>query len=280
MGKKEVYSSDPDVQASLEAMGTAGVLADLAKKYRPRSPKAEPSVNLSSNEQIQNSSVDKDFDLIRHLTEKRDRFIRELEKLPHHRETFRKQKLENILRVKKQLQIMVKDFDRAASRLSKGSPEYQALCQQYIKRVMQGLDRESFWTYKFTTENSGGASSKEPLSYSTDDSVYYVTRSGISLRLKRSISEEGLGTVIQPFFEKIIFGLPNSELSATEPLVGSRVTEYRSNEFQDLLNQERIFGDFESMNDIYLKDGKIFFVKSNDRNPHEGDRVNEILMTR
>ncbi len=275
-----MFSEDPSVQARHEAMGTAGVLADLAEKYGPRSPKTEPPADLSPDEQIQHDASGKDFDLIRHLTQRRERFIRELEKLPHHRETFRRQELENVLGVKKKLQAMVEDFDRAASRLSEGSPAYRGLCEQYIKRVMQGLDRENFWAYKFTTENVSGIPLGPALEFSDVDSVYYITRSGISLRLKRSISEEGLGTVIQPFFEKIIFGLPDSGLSVTEPLVGSRVTEYRSKEFYDLLNQERILGDFASPNEIYVKDGKIFYVKSNDRSPHEGDRVNGILVAR
>ncbi|MFH1315224.1 MAG: hypothetical protein ABIH67_02385 [Candidatus Uhrbacteria bacterium] len=256
------------------------VMADLAKKYpRVKPLENESSQILSPEDQARLDAIGGSA-VLKHLDQKRNALLRELEQLPKHRETYKKQELESILEVERRLQGFVDEFDQTAKNLAKDSSEYQELCEQHINQVMQYLDQQNFWVHKFTTENAGGASADQPLEYSDDDSVYYVTQSGISLRIKRSASNLGLGTVIQPFFEKIIFGLPNSDLKEGRPLIGGRVKEYRSDEFREILKGDRVSEDFESTNEIYTKNGKIFFVVSNDRNPHEGDRVNQIIETR
>lgn len=275
-------SSDlsPEDKARLDAMGHDRVMAELAKKYpRVKPPETEPSSDLSPEDQARLDATGGSA-VLRHLNQKRDTLLRELERLPKHRETYKKRELESILEVEKRLQGFVDEFDQITKKIPKDSSEYQELCEQYINQVIQYLDQQNFWNHKFTTENAGGASADQPLEYSDDDSVYYVTQSGISLRLKRSISNLGLRTVIQPFHEKIIFGLPNSDLKEDKPLIGGRVKEYRSDEFREILKGDRVSEDFTSTNEIYTKNGKIFFVASNDRNPHEGDRVNQILETR
>lgn len=256
------------------------VMADLAKKYGLVKPtETESSSDLSPEDQARFEATG-GAAVLKQLDQRRDAFLRELEKLPKHRETYKKQELESIREVEKYLQGFVDEFNQTAKKLAKDSSKYQEFCEQYINQVIQYLDQQDFWTYKFTTENAGGASSDQPLTYSTDDSVYYTTQSGISLRVKRAASDLGLGTVIQPFHEKIVFGLPNSDLKEANPLIGGRVTEYRSDEFRKVLHGDSVTEDFESTNEIYTKNGKIFFVASNDPRPHEGDRVNRILITR
>lgn len=282
MESKKSSGVSPEDQARLDAMGTERVLADLSAKYQPVNPdEVAPLSDLSKEDQARLDAT-RGLTVLEQLREKRNALMRELESLPRHRETYQKQELEVVVRVNKQLQGFVDNFNLGVTKqtLSLGSPEYQSLCKQYIEQVMRYLDQEHFWAHKFTTENTGGASSSQPLESSADDSVYYTTRSGISLRLKRSVSDRGLGVVIQPFYEKIIFELPDSRLKLEEPKIGTRVTEYRSDEFRDLLKRGEVSNDFVSTNEIFLKDGKIFLVSSNDQKPHEGDRVNNILETR
>ncbi|MBU1033063.1 MAG: hypothetical protein ABII13_02160 [Patescibacteria group bacterium] len=280
MDKKKSFGESPEDQARLESMGTNRVLKDLAKKYKPANPtEVEPSSDLSPEDQARFEAIGGSA-VLEHLKQRRNKFLKELEQLPKQRETYKKQELEAIFEVEKRLQVFIKEFDQAAAIFSKGSPEYKALCEKYIEQVMQILDQGDFWAYKFTTEDSGGAASDQPFEFTDQDSVYYMTQSGISLRLKRSVSELGLGVVIQPFYEKIVFGQSDSDVKDTEPQIGGRVTEFRSAEFCDLLNGDEVSGDLESTNEIYLKDGKIFFVNSNDPKPHEGDRVNRILEVR
>lgn len=267
-------------RARLDAMGHDGLRADLAKKYkRVKSPETEPASDLSPEDKARLDATG-GLAVIRLLNQKRDALLRELDRLPKYRETYKKRELQSILEVEKRIQGFLDEFNHATRGVANDSYEYQELCERYIDRVIQYLDQQNFWAHKFTTENAGGALADQPLEYSSNDSLYYVTQSGISLRLKRSASNLGLGTVIQPFHDKIIFSLPNSDLSEDKPLVGSRVKEYRSDEFREILNGDDVSEDFTSTNEIYTKNGKIFFVASNDRAPHEGDRVNRILETR
>lgn len=280
MDKKRQFDMSPEDKSRLDAMGHDRLMADLAKKYpRVKPPETESSSDLSPTDQARFEAMG-GSSILKQLNERRDTLLRELEQLPKHRETYKRQELEAILEVEKRLQGFIDEFDQATKNLAKDSSEYQELCEQYINQVIQFLDQENFWAYKFTTENTGGAASDQPLEHSNDDSVYYTTQSGISLRIKRSASDLGLGTVIQPFHEKIVFGLSNSDLKEEVPQIGGRVTEYRSDEFRDVLKGDHVSEDFKSTNEIYTKDGKIFFVASNDPKPHIGDRVNKILETR
>jgi hypothetical protein len=256
------------------------VMADLAKKYRlDRPTNTEQPSDLSPEVKARLDAMGHDR-VMADIFQKRDARLQELERLPKHRETYKKEELESIREVEKHLKEFVDEFDQKTKNLVNDSFGYQQLCKQYINQVIQFLDHENFWAYKFTTENTGGASYDQPLEYSDDDSVYYTTQSGISLRIKQSASDLGLRTVIQPFHEKIIFDLPNSDLKEDKPLIGGRVKEYRSDEFRDILKGDRVSEDFTSTNEIYTKNGKVFFVESNDQNPHEGDRINQILETR
>lgn len=266
MDTKKTSGISQEDQARLNAMGHDRVMADLARKYK------QPIVE--DNAPPKKAS---EFSVMDHLKQRRDNFLRELDGLPKHRETYRKSELESIIEVEKRLRDFIANFDQATVNLPEKSTEYQAICERYIEQVLRYLDQQSFWTYKLTTEDSGGASFDQPLEYTDHDSVYYVTQSGISLRLKRSVSGLGLGTVIQPFYEKIVFKMPNTDLKETEPHIGAQVTEYRSNEFAEVVKSGKVSKDIESSNEIYTKDGKVFFVASNDPRPHIGDRVNKIF---
>lgn len=203
-------------------------------------------------------------------------FDAELAGLPRRRDRHSSEEMEIIRNLKKELDQFVKLFNDKAKELAVGSVEYIALCDHYIRLVILALNQHSFWKYKFTTENVSGIYGNQ-LKHTSDDSLYYVTQGGISLRLKRSAFVEGLAAVIQPFFEKIIFKSPETGLISEVPIVGSFVIEYRSDEFMVMIDRDAAAVDFESPNQIYIKDGRIFYIKSNDRYSHIGDRVNGIL---
>jgi hypothetical protein len=277
MGRERPFEINPEDKSRLETMGHDSLMENLAKKYPQVEPgETESSPELSPEDRARFEAMGGSA-ILEQLKQRQNALIRELEQLPKYRETYTKQEVEAIIDVEKQLQGFIDNFNQVTKDLAKESPRYREICNQYIDQVLQYLDQTAFWTYKFTTENAGGASSDQPLEHSADDSVYYVTQSGISLRLKRSASDLGLRTVIQPFYEKIIFGLPDSDLKEDKPQVGSRVIEYRSNEFHEILKSGKVSQDFESPNEIYTKTGKIFFVASNDPRPHVGDRVNQLL---
>lgn len=273
MDRKKPSDVTPEQQERLDRMSTTGLIQELQKKYGLTKVAVNTALKIPEDSQMGTETL---VDL---LNKKRDRLLLELSKLPVHHEIYSRQELMSIVKVNKRLLGFIEDFNLTTKYFSKGSPEYKKQCDRYIERVIEYLDSENFWAYKFTTENAGGAPSSEPLSFDIDDSLYYTTQTGISLRLKRSISDRGLDDVIQPFYETITFVLPDSSLMVAKPMVGAHVREYRSEEFRTILNIGQIEEDFESPNEIYLKDGKIFFVNSN-LGPHEGDRVNKILKTR
>jgi len=75
-----------------------------------------------------------------------------------------------------------------------------------ISQAIKYLDNLSIWQYKFKSgEQETELSKRHSISRPYKDSTYYVTDSGLSLRLKTTRIWNGFSKIRQPIFEKIFF---------------------------------------------------------------------------
>ncbi|PIZ00755.1 hypothetical protein COY62_01190 [bacterium (Candidatus Howlettbacteria) CG_4_10_14_0_8_um_filter_40_9] len=217
-------------------------------------------------------------DILKDLSDQKHLLEKELETLPQSTETFTAQELQQIVHTKQHLSENIARFNQEAQQMMAQPIEYGALCDQFIEKTTKYLDSLDMWTAKFSTECSGGRS-EGPLETTPDDSVYYMTSKGISLRLKKANRGKGLGQVIQPFFEKIVFVSSENRDVVERPELGFSVREYITRDFFNLQNQSSANEDYHSGLKIYYKNDRIFYIKTPDSAPekHEGDRVNKIF---
>ena len=142
--------------------------------------------------------------------------------------------------------------------------------------IVQYLDSLNVWQCKFSTE--GGGTHRER------DSLYYVTKSRISLRLKRSELEKGLNAVMQPFMETIVFdaGHGGGFYPSEDPSIDAVPLERCSQEFYDLQSQDTTSRNFTSQIPKFYKDGKLFYVGSPEHlfHDHNGSSINQIYFAR
>ncbi len=140
-----------------------------------------------------------------------------------------------------------------------------------LKDICDFLDSLDIWAYKFTT---GEEKTNE------NDSLYYITSSGVSLRLKMANKEKGLPEVIQPFMEHISF-MEETYYPSETPKLGLVTSEYCSNEFYDIQKQNEVNEPFESKVKKYYKDGKLYFVEKpkNLYHEHAGNPVNKTFFS-
>ncbi|OHA01948.1 MAG: hypothetical protein A3C12_01095 [Candidatus Sungbacteria bacterium RIFCSPHIGHO2_02_FULL_49_20] len=142
---------------------------------------------------------------------------------------------------------------------------------QKFTELTEALDRMALWKNKFSTESAGGPSDNVPLEpfNPAEDSIYYMTPSGMSLRLKTANLQEGLWSVVQQIAEKILF--VGSEEVAEVPRIGFRVKEFFSDSGLDFYKRgNQIAAVFK-----HTEDGTYFSP-----DVHSGDRVNSIFFTR
>ncbi len=183
-----------------------------------------------------------------------------LEGIPVEKQLFLKEELETIVKVNQLLHALMK-----RSEVNRKSPK------EALTEIQYALDHlKNFWESKFT---SGGVDTERE-----DDSLYYMTASGISLRLKRANLSRGIRAVVQPFLEKVCFLNESSELSE-KPVIGSTVEEYASQEFLKIQHGEiPITADVESKILKYVKNGKLIAVgNAPDGVYHGGNLVNKIV---
>lgn len=150
-----------------------------------------------------------------------------------------------------------------------------------LKRIIQGLDAPTAlsavrgyldslpWSFTFTSGEVGKATD--------DDSIYFMTPEGASLRLKRYNMKTGdITKVIQPFMERIVFEDDQSKVFF-EPNIGLTVEEYLSPEFLALQKGDEVPDVFESKVRIYNDSGD--FIVKNVLNglTHTGNKVNTLL---
>ena len=148
---------------------------------------------------------------------------------------------------------------------------------QELKNLIEYLNGLEVWDARFST--SGGGENQE------NDSLYFVTKSNISLRLKRSNLDKGMEKVIEPFMENIVF-LPADGHEAFYPLehpsLGATPSEYSSQEFNQLQQRDEGATNFKLKIPRFFKEGKLYFVGKPDNLFHEhiGSEINNVYYTK
>ncbi len=155
------------------------------------------------------------------------------------------------------------------------------LIRKDIPKITKGLDADTAlsaltgyldshtWLHRFTTGEPGATDPSQ-------DSQYWVTPEGASLRLKMSEARLGVAKVIQPFCEKIYFLDHNNEI-CLEPNVGRIAQEYLSREFLRLQGLDAAPGSFESQIRTYAQHGKIVAIENTpDGFAHTSTAINSV----
>lgn len=255
-------------KVALDRMGHDSVIKDLRAKYSLE----KETLPLNPRE-IGNSSIEQ-------LIQRQKDLEREVLVLPYTQERYSENELYAISEVNLQLGVFVSSFEARTQSLDKKSKQYQEECEKGVAEVLNYLDRSPIWKFKFSTEASGGKA-YGALESSSIDSIYYMTESGISIRIKRAAIADGyeFKTVIQPFMEKIFFtyGGKQKVPMESEPTLGLFVIDYETKEFANRIMSQG-GGDFVSPLVVYMKEGKPYAVAGpDDIWIHEGDRVNELF---
>lgn len=155
-----------------------------------------------------------------------------------------------------------------------------------LSEVMTYLDSLPLWQYKFSTEYKQGR--RQPWDW-YNDSLYYVTPSGISLRLKKAVvREQGLAGVIQPPQEKVTFenkydfnqSDSRPKQISTVPQIGWHVEEYQSEDFRQLMASGEISQDFPSHIVVVEHEDKPEVKTTGLVHTHSGHNVKEIFIAR
>jgi hypothetical protein len=268
--KKDLKTSKPKTMPEKKFIPDMGFEQVLKETVEKRRQKSRPNLMLGFE------AINRDF------AERKKRLDKELESLPYTTETFKTKELQQIAETKQYLDKYIEEFNQKAQALTKGSPEYILLCNRYIDQTINHLDSLPIWAHKFSTECPG----ETALEITPNDSIYYTTPSGISLRLKRLIRNLGLGEVIQPFFEKIIFRSRDENKIITEPKLGYDIKEYVTKDFLVLQDQDKIEKDYRSDIRTYYKNNEIYYieapetggvVRSKMGGEHEGTQVNKVF---
>lgn len=266
----------PEDVARLDKMGHSRVMEDLRSKYQQPQTQGEP-VSQGSDQAA----------ILRAMGH--DRVMADMQKREEDRkrllvgstvvyETYSAQELAEVAQVRERLDMMIAAFNVRVAGLDKKSPEYVRAAQPEVAKMIAYLDSLSLWEYKFSTEL--GASVVGPLTEDELDSLYYMTASGISMRLRRASLTEGagLGAVAQPFMEKMRFRDPQTKRFESVPMLGSTVEDCVTREFEERLKNRGEKSDFVSPLATWVKDGKpLAFGGPDDVSIHNGDRVNRIF---
>jgi len=171
----------------------------------------------------------------------------------------------------------------------KQQSEYEILKEQIdyknqkLSEMMAFLEKQPIWKYKFSTDNSSG---RTLFAGQNLDSIYFLSHSGVTLRLKKENYLTDLRGVLKQLDDVCIFidqkcnlihdisrsdkeeSIP-AEFVSFEPKTGYRVQEYFSKEFLEHQN-----GAFKSKITLTEQDGKIKI--SNFDGDHSGHIINNI----
>lgn len=258
----------------LKEMGSGDLISDLLKKYKPRTP-AEP---LNS---IKEQSREKYISPIEELKERLRLRRAAVEGLPRTETVYSGFELKNISDIWIRLCGFIRNFNSQHEGMVPGTREYIDSAKAEISKVINFLDSLPIWKYKFSTDSGGDPE---------DDSIYYMTESGISIRIRRGSLTEKRGeknkinfkTVIQPFMEKIIFAVYGSDVFyELNPKIGLGVNDYITDEFRDRIETPGLRGEYTSGIGLYTKGKKIIEVDGPESlDKHTGDNVNRIFFAR
>lgn len=152
--------------------------------------------------------------------------------------------------------------------------EKQKIEDEAFNEAFQTVNGLSIWSYKFST--MCGAGINDPLVCSPDDSIYFMTSFGVSLRFKRANRGKGIRKIILPFMEKIFF-LGNRD-RIEKPETGYYVCEYATQEFLALIDWKNpVKKDYQSQIRKYERNGIMEIPKlDNILYSHDGHPVNWI----
>ncbi len=277
--KQPQTQAEPEFSPAMKDARSAGVefnvLDDLRSKYQQPQVQAEPAFQGTDQ-----GAILKGMGNVWKVDTQRRR--EEQERLSvgstivH--ETYSVQELAQIAQVRERLDMMIARFDVQVAGLDKKSPEYIKKAKLEVAKMVAYLDGLPLWKFKFSTEIGAGVVG--PLVEDESDSLYYMTASGISMRLRRASLEEGhgLNRVAQPFMEKMRFRAPQINHFDGIPTLGSTVEDYATREFSERLRNPGEKSDFVSPLAVWVKDGKPVAVGgSDDAYIHNGDRVNRIF---
>lgn len=256
-------------EVALERMGHHSVIGDLKAKYslgKEIPPNDVPSIGGNSIAELIKRNKDLESEVMR---------------LPTVQETYQQNELQKISEIDSWLSLFVSDFRLKFQNLDVKSQQYKQETEKAILQVLEYLDNAGIWSFKFSTEASGGKSQGQ-LEFFEDDSIYYMTESGASIRIKRSAVNDGydFGAIFQPFMEKIFFmsGRAKGGIMESVPALGFSVIDYKTKEFERRIKSHDAKGDFTSPLTVYMKEGKPYAVGGpEDIRIHEGDRVNKIF---
>ena len=153
-----------------------------------------------------------------------------------------------------------------------------------LAELERRLDVLRLWQSKFSTMPGSGIG--DALERDTAiDSVYYVTPSGISLRLRKVSLEEGRGLaeVALPYQERIIFASDTDRSQTLHPNLGKWVNEYSTRSFQRIFDQPIINADYQSKIHLHQTGRAVAGLSAPDREwleAHTGDRINHLYFER
>ena len=223
--------------------------------------------------------------IIKELGEKKKKYLDGLKDLPYKSETLPITELKQLQHVNlftnfaiERFENEIKSLKTAFGKNGEKNPEAFVKAkneaeQKVLSDLMTTLDRLDVWSHKFSTESQG---TSENLIETPNDSVYYMSSSGASLRLKMANRNQGVKKVIQPIMEKIFFEKLGEEISET-PKLSYFVREYATQDFLDRLTVEPSENDYQSPIRKYERGGKIEIPKlDNIKIDHEGSPVNRI----
>ncbi len=246
-----------ELQEIYKRLGTERVLNELDKKFG-RTPQNEPQTNTPEGL----SSMASD-DLWADLEAKNKRRQDKIENSKETQEVYSAYELNNIFSLRREL-LQVTEADPIKK----------------LEKIEKVLDSKDIWKYKFSTQPGSG--SMEQLTTSPQDSLYYVTHTGLSLRVKRILAyrPEKDEPLIYPVFEKAVFRSGGQEDYSTIPEYGLWAGEFASKDFLNLQkNNTKLSDNYNSKLRFYVDAGKIVGVASELKNEdpyHNGDRVNKI----
>src|SRR3989344_4121713 len=223
--------------------------------------------------------------ILEDLAEKKRIFEEYLKQLPKDLQEVPTEELKSMIEVMRFVRDFLTKYEAEAGAMSPDQKLRSS--REKFNELCRNLDKMSIWAAKFSTENAGGASDAIPMEPFNQeiDSLYYVTCSGMSLRLKTAELAEGLSSVVQPVAERILFDIREGERSmVTSVTLKSRVVEY----FSDSLNQTLDNGTATTYQPKFFayKDGKETITVANfdeKQNKfvypsfHRGDRVNSVF---
>lgn len=152
---------------------------------------------------------------------------------------------------------------------------------RHLEQVVQFLDSLDIWKTKFTTRDENRFASDEEKN--DTDSIYYVTKTGQSLRIRKyGLLKDGLSGSIEPFMEKIFYidnqyeNFRDQANVSEQAESGLFVMEYTTDEFLNAQNNSES-EEYKSRIRRYEKDGKIIYLNPVDGYRHRGYLVNRFL---